>query len=123
MTEDASHRAPSAVGTKPKERNFGPARQVCLDVNPLMATKMTEAARKASMPMPRYAAMLLEAAWAARSGKSMGDGHMDAWVGACIALYGSQRSPQEIAEVLGVSVKVVNRMVDAWRKVLADDDR
>jgi hypothetical protein len=93
-------------------------RQVCIDMNVIMHARMMEAAKKASMPLPRYAASLLEAAWAARSGKSLGDGDLDAWVGACVALYGANKPEDEIARVLGCSRRVVNKILDAWRRVL-----
>lgn len=89
-------------------------------MNVTMHTRMTEAAKKAGLPLPRYAASLLEAAWAARSGKSMGDADLDAWVGACIALYGADKPEDEIARVLGCSRRVVNKILDAWRRVLTD---
>jgi hypothetical protein len=95
-------------------------RQFCIDVSALMHQKISEKAKAVGVPPARYAAMLLEAAWAARSGKSMGDGDLDAWVGACVLLYGGGVSTETIATALGVTPKIVNKMLTAWRRVIND---
>lgn len=94
--------------------------QFGITVSPLVYQRVSEKAKVAGMAPNAYATALFEAAYAARCGKSMGDEDLDAWVGACMALYGGGISVDAIAKVLGVSPKVVNRIIVAWRRVLGD---
>lgn len=96
------------------------SRQFCIDVSPLMHQKITERAKQAGVAPSRYATALLEAAWAARCGKSMGDGELDAWVGACIVLYGGGHCDRDHSP--GAQGKPQGRPQDS-RRVAADHQR
>lgn len=85
-------------------------------VPPIVHQRIGEMAAKANMPLSTYAAILLQAAYAARVKPPSGDRDLDASVALVAVLWAEQRDTAQIAAALGLAEATVVRIIDGWRR-------
>lgn len=80
-----------------------------------LVKRVKEEAKKAGLSASAYTAMLFQAAWSARFGKS-GDPELDRIVAGTLLLHGVGLESKRIAETLCIEPHIIDRIVDTWTK-------
>lgn len=87
--------------------------QINISLDPRVFERMGQEAAKAGLSRTAYAATLLNAAWAARFGKSM-DPELDRVVSGVLLLNGIGYDAAKAAETLRVEPQVVEKILRVW---------
>jgi hypothetical protein len=90
-------------------------RQINFSVDDRVYSKLEKMAAEKSMATSRYAAVLFEAAYAARCGFAQGDVELEAAVARSVLLGAAGSDTATIAKAVGLSEATVDRIRHAWR--------
>lgn len=109
---------PVIEGVNHRQRGgVGPAVSIPLSLPAPMHARLAERAKAQGYKPTQYAQLLLEAAYAARVEQDCGDEPADAALGRCVRLVFmlSECEPEFIAETLGLSRELVDRVISGWK--------